>query len=85
MRQGGRATSPQFWKTMEIRANARKNRADLSENILKSGYIIKILRIIRQTFNCPPPPENVHQPRSPMLGISKDLLDSNQLSIRVII
>jgi hypothetical protein len=55
---------------MEIRANAigkiKNIRADLSENMLKSGYFITILHKNSGKLSTPPPPRK-HQPRSPML------------------
>jgi hypothetical protein len=44
----------------------KKIRANLSENMLKSGYFITILHKNSGKLSIAPPPRK-HQPRSPML------------------
>jgi hypothetical protein len=55
------------WKFGQTLGKIKKIRADLSENMLKSGYFITILRKNSGKLSTPPPPPRKHQPRSPMI------------------
>jgi hypothetical protein len=71
------------WKFGQTLGKIKKIRADLSENMLKSGYFITILRKNSGKLSTAPPPTPLprkHQPRSPMLASQLILLINDYTS-----
>jgi hypothetical protein len=65
---GGGAKDGKPWKFGQTLGKIKKIQADLSENMLKSGYFITILHKYSGKLSTvlPPPSPRKHQPRSPM-------------------